>query len=263
VPDVGQSAGTEVSRGDTNSGGVPLLAVEGLGKVYTDGVPFRALEGVAFELERGTFASIVGQSGSGKSTLLNQIGLLDTPTEGKVLIDGEDTRAIGRKGRAILRNGLIGFVFQFHYLLPEFSLIENVLMPSLIKHGSPTPELRERALETLGYMDLADEADKNANDLSGGQKQRVAVARALMNRPDLLLADEPTGSLDTVNSKAVYALFRRINRDWGTTFLIVTHDRDIAEQTDRILEIQDGHLMQDVATEYARRRAGDRHKALR
>jgi lipoprotein-releasing system ATP-binding protein len=247
----------EIRHGDEHDHSGPLLVVEGLGKVYGDGVPFRALGDVSFELDRGTFASIVGQSGSGKSTLLNQIGLLDTPTEGKVLIDNKDTRAIGRKGRAILRNELIGFVFQFHYLLPEFSVIENVLMPSLIERGSPTPELRDQALETLGYMGLAEEADKNANDLSGGQKQRVAIARALMNRPELLLADEPTGNLDTVNTKSVYELFRRINRDWGTTFLIVTHDRGIAEQTDRILEIQDGHLIQDVATEYARRKTAE------
>jgi lipoprotein-releasing system ATP-binding protein len=261
VPDDARPASIEVRHGDEHDHSGPLLVVEGLGKVYGDGVPFRALTDVSFELERGTFASIVGQSGSGKSTLLNQIGLLDTPTEGKVLIDGKDTRAIGRKGRAILRNELIGFVFQFHYLLPEFSVLENVLMPSLIEHGTPTPELRAQALETLGYMSLAGEADKNANDLSGGQKQRVAIARALMNRPELLLADEPTGNLDTVNTKAVYELFRSISKDWGTTFLIVTHDRGIAEQTDRILEIQDGHLIQDVATEYARRRAAEQRGA--
>jgi lipoprotein-releasing system ATP-binding protein len=253
----------EVKHGDEHDHSGPLLAVEGLGKVYGDGVPFRALGDVSFELDRGTFASIVGQSGSGKSTLLNQIGLLDTPTEGKVLIDSKDTRAIGRKGRAILRNELIGFVFQFHYLLPEFSVIENVLMPSLIESGSPTKELREQALETLGYMGLEESADKNANDLSGGQKQRVAIARALMNRPELLLADEPTGNLDTVNTKAVYELFRRINKDWGTTFLIVTHDRGIAEQTDRILEIQDGKLIQDVATEYARRKSAEQRAGQR
>ncbi len=240
--------------GHTHDENAPLLEVHGVGKVYTDGIPYRALEGVSFTLERGEFASIVGQSGSGKSTLLNQIGLLDTPTEGTIVIDGQDTAAIGKSGRASLRNGLIGFCFQFHYLLPEFSVLENVLMPALIANGSSSPGSRERAMETLGYMGLAPEADKNANDLSGGQKQRVAIARALMNRPELMLADEPTGNLDTVNSKAVYELFRKINREWGTTFLIVTHDRNIAEQTDRILEIQDGHLIQDVATEYARRR---------
>ncbi len=251
----------EVRHGDPHDHTGPLLVVEGIGKVYTDGIPYRALEGVSFSLGRGEFASVVGQSGSGKSTLLNQIGLLDTPTEGTIDIDGKDTASIGRRGRAILRNELIGFVFQFHYLLPEFSVVENVLMPALIEKGSPSQELRQRALETLGYMGLAEEADKNANDLSGGQKQRVAIARALMNRPELLLADEPTGNLDTVNSKAVYDLFRRINKDWGTSFLIVTHDRSIAEQTDRILEICDGHLIQDVATEYARRTRRARKEA--
>jgi lipoprotein-releasing system ATP-binding protein len=242
-----------VQHRDQHDRGSPLLVVEDVGKVYTDGVPYRALEGVSFTLDRGEFASVVGQSGSGKSTLLNQIGLLDTPTEGTIVIHAKNTASIGKQGRSILRNELIGFIFQFHYLLPEFSVIENVMMPALIEKGRSTSTIRNQALETLGYMGLGDSADKNANDLSGGQKQRVAIARGLMNRPELMLADEPTGNLDTVNSRAVYELFRKINRDWGTSFLIVTHDRSIAERTDRILEIQDGHLVQDVATEYARR----------
>ena len=232
----------------------PLLVADDIGKVYDDGVPYRALEGVCFTLGRGEFASIVGQSGSGKSTLLNQLGLLDTPTEGIVTIDGQNTSEAGKKGRAILRNELIGFIFQFHYLLPEFSVLENVLMPARIA-GKSDEATRQRALETLGYIGLEKEADKGANELSGGQKQRVAIARALMNRPALLLADEPTGNLDTVNSRAVYELFRQISRDWGTSFLIVTHDRAIAERTDRILEIQDGHLIQDVRNDYAANRA--------
>jgi len=245
-------AQVEVTRDAAHDHSVPLLVADNIGKVYTDGIPYRALEGVCFTLGRGEFASIVGQSGSGKSTLLNQLGLLDTPTEGTVTIDGTDTAAAGKKGRAILRNELIGFVFQFHYLLPEFSVLENVLMPALIA-GNDDETTRARAIETLGYIGLDNEADKGANELSGGQKQRVAIARALMNRPELLLADEPTGNLDSVNSKAVYELFRQISRDWGTSFLIVTHDRVIAERTDRILEIQDGHLIQDVRNDYAER----------
>ena len=245
-------AQVEVTRDAAHDHSVPLLVADNIGKVYTDGIPYRALEGVCFTLGRGEFASIVGQSGSGKSTLLNQLGLLDTPTEGTVTIDGTDTAAAGKKGRAILRNELIGFVFQFHYLLPEFSVLENVLMPALIA-GNDDETTRARAIETLGYNGLDNEADKGANELSGGQKQRVAIARALMNRPELLLADEPTGNLDSVNSKAVYELFRQISRDWGTSFLIVTHDRVIAERTDRILEVQDGHLIQDVRNDYAER----------
>jgi lipoprotein-releasing system ATP-binding protein len=254
VPDDKTAQTLPLRREGIHNHDVPLLVADNIGKVYDDGIPYRALEGVCFTLGRGEFASIVGQSGSGKSTLLNQLGLLDTPSEGVVTIDGTDTAKAGKKGRAVLRNELIGFIFQFHYLLPEFSVLENVLMPARIA-GNSDEETRRRALETLGYIGLEKEADKGANELSGGQKQRVAIARALMNRPELLLADEPTGNLDTVNSKAVYELFRQISRDWGTSFLIVTHDRAIAERTDRILEIQDGHLIQDVRNDYAAKRS--------
>ncbi|HET6494006.1 MAG TPA: ABC transporter ATP-binding protein, partial [Thermoleophilia bacterium] len=207
------------------------------------------LQDVTFDLRSGEFASIIGQSGSGKSTLLNLIGLLDTPTTGRVLFNSHDTGAVSRRRRATLRNDLIGFVFQFHYLLPEFSVLENVLMPGRIA-GVSVAELRPRAEEVLALLGLEGLESKNANDLSGGQKQRVAIARALMNRPALVLADEPTGNLDTVNTKAVYKLFRELNRELGTAFMIVTHDRGVAQQTDRILEIQDGRLLQDVRNSY-------------
>jgi lipoprotein-releasing system ATP-binding protein len=223
-----------------------LLAAEGLTKVYGDVVPTPALQGVSFSLACGEFASVIGRSGSGKSTLLNLIGLLDTPTSGRLFLNDVDTSTVDGEGRAKLRNDFLGFVFQFHHLLPEFSVIENVYMPSLIHGGAQPSELRRRASETLDALGLAGLADKNANEISGGQKQRVAIARALMNRPQLVLADEPTGNLDTENSAAVYELFRRINAEWGTAFLIVTHDRAIAQQTDRILEISDGRLLQDV-----------------
>jgi lipoprotein-releasing system ATP-binding protein len=229
-----------------------LVRAEGLAKDYGAEVKFRALDDVSFEIGAGEFASIVGQSGSGKSTLLNLIGLLDTPTEGHVLVGGQDAGGAGRQARAELRNRYIGFVFQFHHLLPEFSVLENVLMPAMIAGGGKAgAEQRRRAEEVLGLLGLAGVEDKNANQLSGGQKQRVAIARALMNRPPLVLADEPTGNLDTVNSAAVYSLFRRINAELGTTFLIVTHDRSIAQQTDRILEVVDGKLVQDVRNAYA------------
>ena len=173
------------------------------------------------------------------------------------MLGGHDTTAATRKQRAALRNDFIGFVFQFHYLLPEFSVLENVLMPGRIA-GAPQSELVTRAEENLALLGLEGLEKKNANDLSGGQKQRVAIARALMNRPALVLADEPTGNLDTVNTKAVYKLFREINQELGTAFVIVTHDRSVAQQTDRILEISDGALLQDVRNEYAgpRREAG-------
>jgi len=226
-----------------------LLHVETLGKTYGTVAPTVALQDVTFSLKGGEFAAIIGQSGSGKSTLLNLIGLLDTPTTGRVLFNSHDTGPVSRRRRATLRNDLIGFVFQFHYLLPEFSVLENVLMPGRIA-GVSVAELRPRAEEVLALLGLEGLESKNANDLSGGQKQRVAIARALMNRPSLVLADEPTGNLDTVNTKAVYKLFRELNRELGTAFMIVTHDRSVAQQTDRILEIQDGRLLQDVRNSY-------------
>jgi lipoprotein-releasing system ATP-binding protein len=230
--------------------GEPLLVAEDLGKTYGTEVKTVALQGVSFSLERGEFASIVGQSGSGKSTLLNLIGLLDTPTAGSVALDGHDTRRLAGNDRARLRNELLGFVFQFHHLLPEFSVLENVVMPGLIGGGSAAA-LHARAVEVLGLLGLDGLEEKNANQLSGGQKQRVAVARALLNRPALVLADEPTGNLDTVNTTAVYDLFRTIHRELGTAFLIVTHDRAVAQRTDRILEVADGRLVQDVRDVYA------------
>jgi lipoprotein-releasing system ATP-binding protein len=224
-----------------------LVEARGLSKVYGDGgVPTPALTGVSFSLERGEFASIIGRSGSGKSTLLNLIGLLDTPTSGDLLLAGQDTSGLTHDGRARLRNTFIGFIFQFHHLLPEFSVMENVYMPALIRGEAQTPQLVSRAHETLETLDLCEVADKSANEISGGQKQRVAIARALMNRPELVLADEPTGNLDTENTAHVYDLFRKVNREWGTTFLIVTHDPVIADQTDRILEISDGRLLSDA-----------------
>jgi lipoprotein-releasing system ATP-binding protein len=229
-----------------------LLHAEGLGKTYGAVAKTVALSDVSFDLQSGEFAAIIGQSGSGKSTLLNLIGLLDTPTTGRVVLNGHDTAAANRKQRAALRNDLIGFVFQFHYLLPEFSVLENVLMPGRIA-GVSAADLRPRAEEVLTLLGLDGLESKGANDLSGGQKQRVAIARALMNRPALVLADEPTGNLDTVNTKAVYTLFRELNRELGTAFMIVTHDRSVAQQTDRILEVQDGLLLQDVRNSYAER----------
>jgi len=226
-----------------------LVLAEGLTKVYGEVIPTTALSGVSFSVGCGEFASIIGRSGSGKSTLLNLIGLLDTPTDGRLILNGQDASELDRDGRARLRNTFVGFVFQFHHLLPEFSVIENVCMPALIRGEHMTPQLLARARETLDTLALSDVADKNANDTSGGQKQRIAIARALMNRPQLILADEPTGNLDTENTALVYELFRKVNREWGTGFLIVTHDRAIAEQTDRILEISDGKLLQDVSNE--------------
>ena len=221
----------------------------GLDKIYGEGeASTHALRGVSFTLCKGEFSAVVGQSGSGKSTLLNLLGLLDTPTNGTVRYQEGDVGTLTKPERARLRNTLIGFVFQSHYLLPEFSVYENVAMPAFIGGIMPDGQIRSRVEETLSMLGLEGMSGKNANQLSGGQKQRVAIARALMNRPALVLADEPTGNLDTVNTNLVYDLFRGINKETGTAFLIVTHDRSIAERTDRILEISDGELVQDART---------------
>jgi lipoprotein-releasing system ATP-binding protein len=226
-----------------------LLVASGLDKVYGEGdAATHALKEMSFTFCEGEFAAIIGQSGSGKSTLLNLLGLLDTPTRGSAIYHGTDTTKISKLERATLRAQMIGFVFQFHYLLPEFSVFENVAMPALIAGKMSTEEIQTRAEETLTMLGIEGMGKKNANALSGGQKQRVAIARALMNRPAIVLADEPTGNLDTVNTNLVYDLFREINKETHTAFLIVTHDRSIAERTDRILEITDGVLVQDVTT---------------
>lgn len=226
------------------------IEVTGVTKEYGAAVKTKALRGVDFVVEGKEFLSIIGQSGSGKSTLLNMLGLLDRPTQGSVRLLGTDVNGLSKRERAAFRNDHVGFVFQFHHLLPEFSVRENLLVPAWIGSRPGGKSLQRKAEETLDFLGLAALVDKNAGELSGGQKQRVAIGRALMNSPDILLADEPTGNLDTENSAMVYALFRRIHKEMGTTFVIVTHDRAIAEQTDRIIEVRDGVVHQDVANDY-------------
>lgn len=230
------------------------IALSNVTKEYGTAAKTKALRGVSFRVEGKEFLSIIGQSGSGKSTLLNMLGLLDRPTEGKVSLLGTDIGALGKKDRAAFRNRHLGFVFQFHHLLPEFSVRENLLIPTWIgsRAGSirESAQTRRRAEEILSFLGVGEVADKSAEQLSGGQKQRVAIGRALMNSPDIILADEPTGNLDSENSALVYELFRRIHRESGTTFVIVTHDRAIAQQADRIIEIRDGVVSQDVRNDY-------------
>jgi lipoprotein-releasing system ATP-binding protein len=226
----------------------PLLVVEGVVKEYGDAVVTRALAGVDLSLDRGELAALIGPSGSGKSTLLNVIGLLDRPTRGRVLVEGADTSALDEDGITALRARTLGFVFQFHHLLPAFSALENVMLPAWGDEGFPSRQARARAVELLQAVGLADRMHYKATELSGGQQQRVAIARALSRRPPLVLADEPTGNLDTESAHEVFELLRRFNRDVGTTFLVVTHDPRVADRCDRIIEIVDGRIRSDRRT---------------
>lgn len=220
----------------------PLLVVESLRKSYLTGTPLEVvvLKGIDFVVERGEFVAIVGQSGSGKSTLLNILGALDQPTSGLVSIAGVDISELDSNGLATLRNEKVGFVFQFHHLMAEFSCLENALMPIVIKNGVATKAERERVLGLMERVGVASIQAKKANQISGGQQQRVAVIRALAQQPALILADEPTGNLDSASSKEVFELMREMTKEQNVTFMMVTHDERLAQQADRIFLIEDG-----------------------
>jgi len=223
----------------------PLLRVDGVVKDFGERVRTRALDGVDLVVDGGEFAALVGPSGSGKSTLLNVIGLLDRPTSGRVLMGGTDTTGLDDRGLTTLRARALGFVFQFHHLLPAFTAIENVMLPSWGDEGFPSRAMREQAEELLRSVGLADRMSFRTADLSGGEQQRVAIARALSRHPPLVLADEPTGNLDTESANDVFELMRRFNREGSTTFLVVTHDPRIADRCDRVIEIVDGRIRSD------------------
>jgi lipoprotein-releasing system ATP-binding protein len=219
-----------------------LLLVKELRKSYLLGSPLEVevLKGIDFKVVAGEFVAIIGQSGSGKSTLLNIIGALDQPTSGLVSIDGVDISQLDSDGLAGLRNDKIGFVFQFHHLLSEFTCLENALMPIIISQGKPTKEETERTLNLMKRVGVGHIAHKKANQISGGQQQRVAVIRALARQPSLVLADEPTGNLDSASGKDVFELMREMTREQGVTFMMVTHEERLAQQADRIFTIEDG-----------------------
>ena len=223
----------------------PLLLVEGVVKDYGQEVVTRAVAGVDIRLEAGEFAALIGPSGSGKSTLLNVIGLLERPTEGRVVLAGKDTKGLDERGLTQLRARTLGFVFQFHHLLPAFTALENVMLPAWGDEGFASPSIKARAQELLNAVGLTDRMSYKTTKLSGGQQQRVAIARALSRHPPLVLADEPTGNLDTESSNEVFELMRRFNRDFGTAFLVVTHDPRIADRCDRVIELVDGRIRQD------------------
>ena len=217
-----------------------IVETRDLVKVYGDGAEVRALDGVNIRVTRGEFVSVMGPSGSGKSTLLNMIGALDRPTGGQVLVNGQDLATV--RDLDTFRARTVGFVFQLHNLIPTLTARENVEVPMM---GQPVGrgERRRRAEELLEMVGLADRMDHLPNQLSGGERQRVAIARALANRPALVLADEPTGDLDSHSGEEVIRLMHQLNRELGTTFIIVTHDPAVARQTDRILIMRDGQIV--------------------
>ncbi|OZS44633.1 lipoprotein-releasing ABC transporter ATP-binding protein LolD [Photobacterium sanguinicancri] len=221
-----------------------LLVCHGLRKVYREAqMETEVLKGVGFSIESGELVGIVGSSGSGKSTLLHLLGALDEPTAGEVFFNGNNLGAMSTNKQAKLRNQEIGFVYQFHHLLSDFSALENVAMPLLIG-GVAINEAKSRAEELLAMVGLSHRIEHRPSELSGGERQRVAIARALVNKPSLVLADEPTGNLDHKTALDIYDLMRRLNKDFGTAFLVVTHDKELAAKLDRCMHMQDGELVQ-------------------
>jgi len=222
-----------------------ILRLEAVRKSYNVGTPIETevLHGIDLALRAGEFAALIGPSGSGKSTLLHLIGLLERPTAGRILIAGSEIDALDEAGMTVLRGRTLGFVFQFHHLLPEFTALENVMMPALIDQGRTNRAMRERAKWLLGKVGLGDALDKKPSALSGGMQQRVAIARALAMNPPLVLADEPTGNLDSHTADDIFALLREFNREEGSAFLIVTHDPRLAGRCDRRVELMDGQIL--------------------
>ncbi|MGY3447962.1 ABC transporter ATP-binding protein [Bradyrhizobium sp. USDA 4353] len=221
-----------------------ILRLEKVCKAYNVGLPTETevLHDIDLEVDRGEFVALIGPSGSGKSTLLNIVGLLDRPTSGRLTIKGHDIASLGDTELTHLRGHTIGFIFQSHLLISAFTAKENVMMPLLVDRGFPSPEIEARAGKLLDQVGLAKFANHLASNMSGGQQQRVAVARALAMNPDLVLADEPTGNLDSKSAEAVFGLMREVNRTVGTSFLLVTHNLDLARRCDRIIEVVDGRI---------------------
>jgi lipoprotein-releasing system ATP-binding protein len=225
-----------------------IVELKNINKIYGQNTqnPTQVLFDLSLNFEESSFNSIIGQSGSGKSTLLNILGTLDKATSGDVFINGKNTQEMSANELSKLRNETIGFIFQFHYLLPEFTALENVLMPYRISKKPITEEVLNRANELLDIVGLSKRKNNLATNLSGGQQQRVAIARSLINNPKIILADEPTGNLDSDTTEQIYDLLREINQRFKTTFIIITHDRHIAEKADRIVEILDGKINLDI-----------------
>ena len=224
-----------------------LLVLDGVRKSYNTGQPNEAevLHGLSLNIDRGEFVALIGPSGSGKSTLLNILGLLERMTGGSYRIEGEEMNGLDDAALTRRRRSSLGFVFQFHHLLPAFSALENVTLPALMREGRVTPAQRERARAVLNAVGLGDAMGKRPGELSGGMQQRVAIARALVLEPPLVLADEPTGNLDTASSNEVFTLMRRMHAELNTSFLVVTHDPRLAARCDRVIELVDGQVVHD------------------
>ena len=225
----------------------PVLRLDGVRKSYNVGTPVEAevLHGIDLVIAPGEFVALIGPSGSGKSTLLHLVGLLERPSDGRIAITGRETTTLAENALTGLRGRALGFIFQFHHLIPAFTAVENVYMPLMIERGHPDAAMRARAMELLARVGLEGHEHKWPAQLSGGQQQRVAIARALSFDPPLVLADEPTGNLDTHSADDVFALMREFNRERGITFLVVTHDPRLAQRCDRVVELLDGHVVRD------------------
>jgi lipoprotein-releasing system ATP-binding protein len=220
-----------------------ILQASAISKCFYTPEKFQALKEISFEIEKGEFLALIGKSGSGKSTLLYVLSTMDTDYEGKLVIDGQVLTGKKQNELAAFRNSHIGFVFQFHYLLPEFSALENVMIPALKLGRLSRDEIRDKAIDHLDMLGLKNQAMKSAAKLSGGQQQRVAIARALINDPIVLMGDEPTGNLDSKNTSIVFDIFKQLTREKGQTIIAVTHDDDFALKCDRIIELTDGSLI--------------------
>jgi lipoprotein-releasing system ATP-binding protein len=220
-----------------------ILSVEHITKFFYTPIEFKALNDISFEVQEGEFLCIIGKSGCGKSTMLYILSTMDTDYEGSLFLDDQLLTGLKQDKLARLRNSSIGFVFQFHYLLPEFSCLKNIMIPALKLGKYSREEIEFRAYEKLKLLELEEQALKPASKLSGGQQQRIAIARALINEPKIIMCDEPTGNLDSKNSKIVLDIFKQISKEFNQTIITVTHDIDFAKASDRIIEMQDGKII--------------------
>ena len=220
-----------------------VLETHHINKYFLNPSKFHVLKDINLSIERKEFVSIMGKSGCGKSTLLYILSTMDTSYDGELFIEGQAMQGRDKEELAKIRNEKIGFVFQFHYLLPEFTVLQNVMLPALKLGKESESNIKKKALEKLDLLDIADQANKKAFRISGGQKQRVAIARAIINEPTIIMGDEPTGNLDSKNSQKVFQILRKLSHEKGMSLIVVTHDKDFAKKTDRIIEMKDGYVL--------------------